>query len=341
MIASYDDSQRLVDVIKEASNKRRQLSIAGHGTKASYACSTSGDALQTEDHTGIVQYRPDELTISVRAGTPLAVVESALDERNQMLAAEPPRFWNGGSIGGAIACGLSGPARPWRGSLRDAVLGVEIVNGLGERLRFGGSVMKNVAGFDISRLLVGSLGAFGLILSVNLRVHPKPEFERTLVRELDWDDAWLVMLTSLAKPLPVTGVTFWQNALYVRLSGSRASVGEAAEAFPGAVDIDNECWSHLRDHTHHFFLGADELHRAWLPRGKQARLSDSEAALIEWSGAQVWCKDAHAAQTLLEDGIDVEPFARAKVAPVKESKYVKRLRLAFDPHSIFNNDILL
>lgn len=311
----------------------------GHGTKVRYAHSTRGDALQTRDHVGVIDYQPDELIISVRAGTPLTDIADALDEHNQMLACDPPRFFGGGTIGGAVACGLCGPGRPWYGNLRDAVLGIEVVNGLGEQLTFGGSVMKNVAGFDVSRMMVGSLGVLGLILSVNLRIQPKPESERTISLEVAWDDAWPVLGRTIARPSAVTATCYWSGTLYLRLSGNRASVKEAFESFPGARELENDLWATLRDHNHPFFLERDELRRTWVDRGKKVQIAEEGRQLVEWAGAQVWSHGTDAGPPAADENSSGEPFDRTSAAPSTESKYVKRLRRAFDPYALFNSDL--
>ena len=339
MSASYDDSPRLLDAVASAVANKKQLSIKGQGSKANYACSTSGDALQTSDHVGVVEYQPGELTISVRSGTPLKDVVAVLDERNQMLASDPPQLLGGGTIGGAVACGLNGPGRPWYGNLRDAVLGIEIVNGSGERLRFGGSVIKNVAGFDVSRLFVGSLGAFGLILTVNLRVQPKPAVERTIEMALAWDDAWSVSRDTLAKPLPITATCYYHDKLLLRMSGNGASVDYALRAFEPYREVGNETWHAIRDHASPFFRRSMNLGRAWFARGVQAPIVDAKDQLIEWAGAQVWCDADKLGNFSLGESACVEPFNRAHVTRSRESKYTERLRNAFDPNRVFNSDI--
>lgn len=341
MTQSFDDSQRLLDSVHQAVARKRQLSILGHGTKACFARSTSGDALQSRDHVGVIEYQPDELTISVRAGTPLPDIAAALDEHGQMLACDPPRFFGSGTIGGAVASGLNGPGRPWYGSLRDAVLGIEIVNGLGERLRFGGSVMKNVAGFDVSRMMVGSLGVFGLIMSVNLRVHPKPEIERSISVELSWDDAWAVFCETIAKPSVVTATCFWSGSLFLRLSGNRASVDQACASFPSSTEIENDIWTQLRDHDHSFFQSSEELRRTWLGRGIRPSITDDERCLIEWAGAQIWSLRGRDDSASADEMDASESFNRTSAGPRSESKYVRRLRRAFDPHNLFNSDLQL
>ena len=313
----------------------------GHGSKTYYVRSTEGDALQSADHVGVIEYQPEELVISVRAGTSLRDIEETLDEHNQMLACDPPQFLGRGTIGGAVAAGLCGPGRPWYGNLRDAVLGVEIVNGLGERLRFGGSVMKNVAGFDVSRLMVGSLGVFGLILSVNLRVHPKPETECTIALDMDWNDAWQVLGRTIAKPSAVTATCYLSGTLFLRLSGNRVSVKAACASFAGAKEMENDLWVQLRDHKHPFFLEREELRRTWRARGRQVQISADEPSLIEWAGAQVWTHGTGVTSPTIDERDCSEPFDRSRASPKEESKYVKRLRRAFDPNLLFNSDIRL
>ena len=339
MTRPFDDSQRLTDSVNYAVAQKKQLSILGHGTKARYVRSTQGDSLQTSDHVGVIEYRPDELTISVRAGTTLTEIAEVLDEHDQMLACDPPRFLGGGTIGGAVACGLCGPGRPWYGNLRDAVLGIEIVNGLGERLKFGGSVMKNVAGFDVSRLMVGSLGIFGVILNVNLRVHPKPDIERTISLDLDWDRAWKILGETIATPSAISGTCYWSGSLYLRLSGNRASIGETRSRYPDGAEIENELWAHLRDHDHPFFHRQEQLRRTWLGRGTQAKIDENGSELVEWAGAQVWSHRGTSSSAVLDERDTSEPFDRVSARPEAESKYVKRLRRAFDPHLLFNGDL--
>lgn len=340
MSRPFDDSQRLIDSVKYAVAHKKPLSILGHGSKTHYVRSTHGDALQCRDHVGVIEYRPDELTISVRAGTPLTEINDVLEEHDQMLACDPPRFLGAGTIGGAVACGLCGPGRPWYGNLRDAVLGIEIVNGLGERLKFGGSVMKNVAGFDVSRMMVGSLGVFGLILSVNLRVHPIPEVERTISLDSNWDRAWEVFGTTIAKPSAVSATCYWSGLMHLRLSGNRASVDETRTRFPNSTEIENELWEQLRDHAHPFFHREGQLRRTWLGRGARAQITEGDHQLVEWAGAQVWShRDLTSPSADDEDAS--EAFDQTGAIVESESKYIKRLRRAFDPHLLFNSDLLL
>src|SRR5881275_3339057 len=169
-----DIVEQFQDQVRRAAEARQPLRIRGGGTKDWYGMPPAGELLDTRAHAGIVDYEPTELVITARCGTPLAEIEAVLAERGQMLAFEPPHFGAGATIGGAIAAGLSGPRRPYAGAVRDFVLGARIVNGKGEDLSFGGRVIKNVAGYDVSRLMAGSLGTLGIITEISFKVLPRP-----------------------------------------------------------------------------------------------------------------------------------------------------------------------
>lgn len=341
MTPGFDDSDRLVDSIKKAIDKSSSIAISGQGTKLHYVRPVQGSALRTVDHHGILAYQPEELTVTVRAGTPLVDLFQALDEKNQTLACDPPRFQNGGTVGGAVATGLSGPSRPWHGSLRDAVLGIEVVNGSGEHLHFGGAVMKNVAGFDVSRLYVGSLGTLGLILSVTLRVHPKSEIERTIQLEREWDEAWDVFRNLLTKPTPVTATCFHDNLLSIRFSGDRQGVADSIANMTGATEIENSFWSQVRDHELDFFQARAHLQRTVLNRGVKAQIDDAASVLVEWAGAQVWRMDLAANNASSKKDARFEYFDRSRNDAKPVSKYVARVRKAFDPNGVFNPDLAI
>ena len=166
MSVDTDISQPLREAVTSAAASRTALAIAGGGTKTFYTGTPHGKPFAVSGHRGIVSYEPTELVVTARAGTPLAEIESALSTKRQMLGFEPPWFGAAATLGGTIACGFSGPRRPYAGSARDFVLGTKIINGKGEILKFGGEVMKNVAGYDISRLMVGALGTLGVLLEV-------------------------------------------------------------------------------------------------------------------------------------------------------------------------------
>ncbi len=180
MSESNDISEALEARVEAAIADRTPLAIIGGGSKQFMGRSIQAEDFDVGAHQGIVSHEPSELVVTVRAGTPLEILETALAERGQMLPFEPPRFGERATIGGTIACGISGPRRPYAGAARDFVLGVKLLNGRGEILRFGGQVMKNVAGYDISRLMTGAMGTLGALLEVSLKVLPTPAATQTV-----------------------------------------------------------------------------------------------------------------------------------------------------------------
>ena len=340
--------------ILAASAAGRPLRLRGGGTKDWYGQQLDGEVLDTRAYAGIIDYEPTELVITARCGTPLAEIEAALAARNQMLAFEPPHFGPGATVGGAVASALSGPRRASAGALRDYVLGAVLLDGRGERLAFGGQVMKNVAGYDVSRLLAGSLGTLGLILEVSLKVLPLPLREATL-RLACAEIAALRLLNEWAgKPLPISASCWHDGVLTVRLSGADAAVSAALLALGGAVLAPEDAaafWAALREQTHAFFAGAGSLWRLSVPPHASAIILQGRQ-LIEWGGAQRWLKldgDADAAgsarirqavaaagghATLFRGG-DKAVGVFHPLAPAIATIH-QRLRQAFDPAGIFN-----
>lgn len=340
--------------IRAASAAGKPLRLRGGGTKDWYGQQLAGEVLDTRAYAGIIDYEPTELVITARCGTPLAEIEAALAARNQMLAFEPPHFGPGATVGGVVACALSGPRRASAGAVRDFVLGAVLMDGHGERLAFGGQVMKNVAGYDVSRLLAGSLGTLGLILEVSLKVLPLPLREATL--RLDCAEiAALRLLNEWAgKPLPISASCWHDGVLSVRLSGAEAAVSAALQSLGGAVLAPDDAaafWQSLREQTHAFFAGAGSLWRLSLPPHASAMILKGRQ-LIEWGGAQRWLKldgDADAAgsarirqavaaagghATLFRGG-DKAVGVFHPLAPAIATIH-QRLRQAFDPAGIFN-----
>lgn len=330
----------LVAVVADCRVAKRRLAIIGHGSKPR---PVGGDRLNdveelsTRGHSGILDFRPEELVVTARSGTPLAELAAAVAAEGQLLPFDPPRFGGEGTLGGAIASGLSGPARPWRGSIHDAVLGVELINGLGERLRFGGSVMKNVAGYDVSRLVTGSMGALGVVLSASVRVLPSPAAEQTVCGRCSAAEAGAYVRRWARRPLPITGTCYADGVLSIRLSGGDDAIDQAkAETGLGEAG-DTGLWAAVRDRVHPFFRKSDVITRLSLPRGTPF---DDDAALIEWGGSQVWVAgeprsvpmNAYA-ETLRreQDGWATSP---ARVDGVT-AKYLERVRRAFDPDDLF------
>lgn len=330
--------------------ERRTLRIRGGGSKDWYGQALEGDILDTRGFSGIVDYEPTELVITARCGTPLAEIEAALAERNQMLAFEPPHFGDSATFGGAIASGLSGPRRASSGAVRDFVLGAVLMDGRGQTLTFGGQVMKNVAGYDVSRLLAGSLGTLGLMLQVSVKVLPRPLRESTLRFEMSEIDALDWMNGLGGKPLPVSASCWHDGLLTLRLSGAEAAVDAAEKYLGGLVVADGAAfWHDLREQRHAFFGDAQSLWRLSVPSAASAIILRGEH-LIEWGGAQRWLKagsdestahnirravKAAGGHATLFRGGDKAVGVFQPLAPAV-AKIHERLKAAFDPSQIFN-----
>lgn len=347
-------AEQFRQAIVAASAAGTPLRLRGGGSKDWYGQQLGGDLLDTRGYTGIIDYEPTELVITARCGTPLAEIEAALAARNQMLAFEPPHFGPGATVGGTVACALSGPRRATAGAVRDFVLGAVLMDGQGERLAFGGQVMKNVAGYDVSRLLAGSLGTLGLILEVSLKVLPLPLREATLQFDCAEIAALRMMNEWAGKPLPVSASCWHGGILTLRLSGAETAVCAALTALGGTLVAPEEArvfWSSLREQTHGFFEGAGSLWRLSLPPHASAVILKGRQ-LIEWGGAQRWLKidgDADAAgvqrirQTVAAAGGHATLFRGGDkavgvfhpLAPAVAAIH-QRLARSFDPAGIFN-----
>lgn len=276
--------------IVHAAESGKPLRIRGSDSKSFYGEPVEGDMLDVREYRGIIEYEPTELVLHARAGTPLAEIERTLAERGQMLAFEPPHFGQDATLGGTIACGFSGPRRASAGSARDFVLGVRLLDGRGKDLAFGGKVMKNVAGYDISRLMVGALGTLGVLLDVALKVLPRPERELTLHMPLAQDDAIPCMNTWAGKPLPISATCHDENALTVRLSGTHAGVEAAARILGGIEVADADSyWADLREHRCAFFQGDGALWRLSV-KSTAPVLPLPGRQLLEWQGALRWIR---------------------------------------------------
>ena len=331
-----DDSERLLAAVAECRRRKSSLAIVGHGSKARFRAPTAETVLSTREHSGIVDYRPEELVVTALAGTPIAELAGALAAEGQLLPFDPPQYGGGGTLGGAIASGLSGPARPWRGSVRDAVLGVEIVNGHGERLRFGGSVMKNVAGYDTSRLMTGAWGTLGVILSASVRLLPASPVEETWTIDCDAAQAGALTRRWAHLPLPVTATCQVDGTLHVRLSGSATSVARARVQMGLRQPGDADLWTAVRDHTHPFFDERQTMTRLSLPRGCRF---DDDAAMIEWGGCQAWQHGEPGGATAGVFATTFIPGQKPRPSPVVDAataKYTARIKHAFDPDELFN-----
>jgi glycolate oxidase FAD binding subunit len=283
----HDGTEELVARVREATANQLPLRVVGGDTKSFLGRTTSGTPLHTGGHTGILRYDREELVLTARGGTPLLEVVSLLAAAGQRLPFEPPHFGAGATIGGAVASGLAGPARAWAGPVRDFLLGARVLTGDGRVLRFGGEVMKNVAGYDIARLMAGSLGILGVLLDVSLKVLPLPVAERTLALEADEVPA-LERLADLARgALPMSAGAWWEGRMYLRFEGSAATLDAVQRRVGGEVMNDaGAFWASLREHAHPFFSGTQPLWRCILPPlAPQLQLG---VPLIEWHGMQRW-----------------------------------------------------
>ncbi|WP_111493490.1 glycolate oxidase subunit GlcE [Marinobacter bohaiensis] len=344
-----DQTEHLQAQVRAALQDNRKLAIVGGGSKAFMGrlSDVLCDPLELSGHSGIVDYLPVELVLTVRAGTPLRQIEAALAEHNQCLSFEPPHFSESATIGGTLACNQSGPGRPWTYSVRDQVLGLRLINGHAEHLRFGGQVMKNVAGYDVSRLQAGALGTLGVITEISLKVMPRPAHSLTLVQPMPMEDAIPFMNQRAGEPKPLTGACWLDGQLYLRLSGARSAVEATAHHWPGEVIEDAErFWADLRDQRLDFFAGDAPLWRFSVsPTAPNPPLDGPW--LLDWGGAQRWYRgEANLS--------DMEPLAAAAGGQVSLFRggdrsgevmhrqpealrgLQQRLKQAFDPQGIFN-----
>jgi glycolate oxidase FAD binding subunit len=345
--------EQFQEQVRAAARDGRALRIRGGGSKDWYGQGLDGELLDTRACSGIIDYEPTELVITARCGTPLAGIEAALAERRQMLAFEPPHFGPGSTLGGAIAAGLSGPRRANSGALRDFVLGARLLDGKGDVLAFGGQVMKNVAGYDVARLLAGSLGTLGLLLDVSVKVLPIPVAETTLRFGLGEVDAIRMLNEWAGQPLPVSASCWVDGVLALRLSGARAAVDDAVRSLRAhGGDVMPDCagfWADVREQRHAFFAGDAPLWRLSLPSTTGA-LALGSGQLIEWGGAQRWLRapaDADHAQRIrgavaaagghatLFRGGDKSVGVFQPLAPAI-ARIHERLKAGFDPAHIFN-----
>ena len=288
-----DQTQDLQGQIRAAAAAGTPLNLRGAGSKPFLGRAASGTPLDLAGHNGIVNYHPKELVITARAGTSLDTVAAALAEHGQALPFEPPRLGHGATLGGTIACGLSGPARPYAGSARDYVLGTRVLTGRGEVLRFGGEVMKNVAGYDISRLMTGAMGTLGVLLEVSLKVLPVAAAERTQALELDQATAIATMNAWAGRPLPIAATCWTSGRLLVRLSGAASAVDQAASQVGGEPVADGDAFwrDQIREQGHPFFAGEAPLWRLSVPPATpplNLQGMGQTATLVEWGGAQRW-----------------------------------------------------
>ncbi|WP_137925029.1 glycolate oxidase subunit GlcE [Cupriavidus sp. 2SB] len=353
---------QLVDTIREAGSKKQPLRFRGGGTKDFYGQSLVGDIVDTRGYAGIVDYDPAELVITARCGTELREIEAVLAESGQCLPFEPPHFridsaQSTATIGGAFAAGLSGPRRQSVGALRDFVLGAKLVDGNAQLLSFGGQVMKNVAGYDVSRLLAGSLGTLGLVTEISLKVLPIPAATLTLEFQMNQESALEFFNKCTSQPLPIAATAWFEDTALVKLAGARAAVRAATQKLGGQAlpeQMAKEQWEGLRGQSHDFFARhhSEPLWRIAVPSVAPALRLKGEQ-LVEWGGGQRWW---HAPDDHLATAEQVRLAARAvgghatlfrngeksngvfTMLPPAAWAIHKRLKATFDPMGIFGVD---
>lgn len=346
-------SSELQARVVEAFEQNTPLCLEGGSTKSFYGYKVAGEVLNISGHTGVISYEPTELVITARAGTPLKDIEATLAEQNQMLGFEPPAFGEQATLGGTIACNLSGPRRAYRGAARDYVLGAKILNGKGEILSFGGEVMKNVAGYDVSRLMAGAMGTLGVILDVSLKVLPIPEMELTLVQSTDTEDALERIHQWSRLPLPISATCINEQNLFIRLSGTQSGLQAAKKVIGGDELADaRDFWQGIKEQRHPYFQQRADAESLW-------RISMASTApilplpgdtLYEWDGALRWLKSIEPAQSI-RDAVTAHQGHAIKFRPALEQvsgedifqplsdgvmKLHQNLKNAFDPAGILN-----
>jgi glycolate oxidase FAD binding subunit len=344
-----DFIRELCERVAQAAAAKRALRVRGGGSKDFYGGEPAGEILDMAAYAGIVAYEPKELVLTVRAGTSLAEVERTLAAERQMLPFEPPHFGDGAAhatIGGAVAAGLSGPRRPYAGSVRDFVLGTRIVNGKAEDLSFGGRVIKNVAGYDVSRLMVGALGTLGVLTEISFKVLPRPPAEATLAFEMDEDAAIRQANRWAGQPLPLSATAWQAGVLRVRLSGAQTAIDAAVKRLGGEEVDARDYWDDLREHRLPFFTGGPALWRLSVPQ-TAASLPLPAPQLVEWGGGLRWVSadlDPAAIRSTVEQAGGHATIFRGgdKAAgafhPLKPAilKIHRRLKQAFDPEGVLN-----
>ena len=340
------DAAAVAEQIAAAAARQTPLVLRGGGGKSFYGNPCAGEILDLSPLSGVLEYEPSELYVAAQAATPLAEVEKLLEENGQMLAFEPPHYSPAATVGGALACGLSGPRRPSAGALRDHVLGVCIMDGRGKILRFGGKVIKNVAGFDVSRLMAGALGVLGAAAEVVFRAAPRPEYEITAVSECTAAEAAAADHKMLAAGLPLSGGVWHKNRVWRRFSGGKKSLRRAVAEAGGDIlseDEHRKFWLSAREQTHEFFSGNEDLWRLAVPALAPFSAGDD---FVEWHGAVRWRRGAAAAAkaaaakaggaAVLFRAKNAAACGRFPLPAAPLFRIYRNLKKAFDPEDILN-----
>lgn len=347
-MTDQDLSAQLQEQVLQARSEGQKLDIRGGNSKSFYGLQQrpQAQALEVNQHRGVVNYQPAELVLTARAGTPLTEIRELLKANNQVMPFEPPAFGDTATLGGTLACGLSGPARPFAGSARDHVLGIRLLNGQAQNLRFGGEVMKNVAGYDTSRLMIGAFGTLGVLLEASIKVLPAAAATRTIIHELSEQDALAQIDRLRGRYLPINGWCYSEGRSFTRLSGSAQNVAAVEKELGGdPLARASDRWAELREHSLPFFDDPRPLWRLSLPPGTPP-LELPGRQLLDWGGCQRWLlSDADAAliqNTCRAQGGHAELFRPAGKSDVfqhlddKLKPLHQRIKASFDPDSLFN-----
>ena len=347
-MADQDLSKQLQQQILQARSDKSKLEIQGGNSKHFYGRQHRPDAqvLAVAAHSGVVNYQPAELVLTARSGTPLTEIRELLAANHQIMPFDPPAFADTATLGGTMACGLSGPARPFSGAARDHVLGLRVLNGLGQHLRFGGEVMKNVAGYDASRLMIGAFGTLGVLTEASIKVLPAPATQRTIIHQMTESEALTFIDKLRTRYLPVTGWCYAEGRSFTRLAGSALNVAAVAKELGGEVlSRAEQRWVELREHTLPFFDDPRPLWRLSLPPGT-APLALSGRQLLDWAGCQRWllsdadapliqntCRDLGGHAELFRNTGKSDNFQHLDKALIPLQQ---RIKASFDPDGLFN-----
>lgn len=352
-MTDQDQSTALQSQVAQAAAKKQKLIIKGNGSKSFLGVINDAAELNISTHSGIISYEPTELVITARAGTTLKTLSRALAEYDQTLAFEPPAFGNNATLGGTIACAMAGPAKPYLGGVRDYILGCRVLNGRGQILKFGGEVMKNVAGYDVSRLMTGAMGTLGTLLDISVKILPATKHELTLVSTTQTEKAINEMQALAGTGLPVTASAYLNGVMYTRIAGSEAAVKAAADKLPGDKTDDNDFWQQLREHKLEFFNTNKPVWRISVPA--LTNPADIEGDwLYDWAGMQRWLITDTPADKIRSSIASVGGHATLFRAdeelkrqagvfhplPTPLVKLHQRLKQEFDPDGIFNHQRL-
>jgi glycolate oxidase FAD binding subunit len=336
----------ITSTIQRAYQKKIPLHVSAGNTKHFYGRNIQAKTLSLAHHKGIIEYEPSELYITARSGTPLQEIEQTIAEQHQIIPCEPPYFGTAATIGGMVASGLAGPRRVHAGTVRDCILGAEIINGKGEFLRFGGKVMKNVAGYDVSRLMCGALGTLGVLMSVSLRLLPKPVCEQTIALSLGSNMAIEKMNQWANTAMPISATFFDGRSLYLRLSSSLSAIETCKRKIGGEVmNQDEMFWNNIKEQAHNFFDSTKPLWRISVPTYTQNLNLPGECA-IEWNGALRWYLSDADETTIRSEAEHVGGNANLFKGSITENVFHplsktsmrihKKLKQAMDPAGILN-----